>query len=76
MVYTPKKTNWLNMAEIEFSDLSKQCLDRRIGELNALAKEVYAWCEDRNRLNITVTWQFSKNNARDKFNRHYKNVRN
>ena len=43
MVYTPKKASWLNMAEIEFSALSKQCLDRRIADMRILAKEVYAW---------------------------------
>ncbi len=40
MEYTPKKASWLNMAEIEFSALSKQCLDRRIGEMSTLKKEV------------------------------------
>jgi len=41
--YTPKKGSWLNMAEIELSALSKQCLDRRIGRLSMLADEVHAW---------------------------------
>src|SRR5687767_8343060 len=45
--YTPKHESWLNTAEIEFAALSKQCLDRRIGSLARLRKEVGAWEEDR-----------------------------
>jgi hypothetical protein len=39
MVYTPKKAGWLNMAEIELSALSKQCLDRRLGDIKTLSKD-------------------------------------
>ena len=76
MVSTPKKASWLNMAEIEFSALSKQCLDRRIADMKILAKEVYAWMKDRNRLKITIHWQFTKNKARNKFQRFYESIRN
>jgi hypothetical protein len=76
MVYTPKKASWLNMAEIELSALSKQCLDRRINNRVLLAREVRAWSRQRNRLRIKVSWQFSKNNARDKFNRFYRTIKN
>lgn len=83
MVYTPKKarslcleTSWLNMAEIELSALSKQCLDRRIGDIKTLTKEVYAWVGPRNRQKATVSWQFTKNDARDKFGRFYCGIRN
>lgn len=76
MVYTPKKASWLNMAEIEFSALSKQCLDRRIADMKILAKEVYAWMKKRNRLKITIDWQFTKNKARNKFQRLYECIRN
>ena len=41
--YTPKKGSWLNMAEIELSALSKQCLDRRIGDIDTLTKEASVW---------------------------------
>ena len=71
MVYTPKKASWLNMAEVEFSALSKQCLDRRIGDLKMLKKEVAAWVNSRNKNKIKITWQFTKNKAREKFTRHY-----
>ena len=75
MVYTPKKASWLNMAEIELAVLSSQCLDRRIGEVKKLAQEVSAWVTERNRRNVTVSWQFTKDIARDKFGRHYHNIR-
>ena len=76
MVYTPKKASWLNMAEIELSALSKQCLDRRIGDIKTFSKEVYAWAGQRNRQKATVSWQFTKNDARDKFGRFYHGIRN
>jgi hypothetical protein len=76
MVYTPKKASWLNMAEIELSALSKQCLDRRIGDIKTFSKEVYAWTGQRNRKKVTVSWQFTKNDAREKFNTFYQNIIN
>ena len=76
MVYTPKKASWLNMAEIELSALSKQCLDRRLGTMKLLAHEVYAWAKPRNQKKTTVTWQFTKNIAREKLGRHYDIIRN
>jgi hypothetical protein len=72
--YTPKKGSWLNMAEIEFAALSKQCLDRRIPEVDTLRREVLAWAERRNREQKTVNWKFSQDNARQKLHRHYENV--
>lgn len=76
MVYTPKKASWLNMVEIEFSALSKQCLNRRIADINTLSQEVYTWTKKRIKNNIQINWQFTKQNARDKFNRAYKTIRN
>lgn len=76
MVYTPKKASWLNMAEIELSALSKQCLDRRIGERHKSAREVKVWTKKRNRLKIKITWQFTKYNARKKLNRFYMDIKN
>ena len=75
-VYTPKKASWLNMAEIELSALSKQCLDRRIDKMSVLAKEVMAWSKKRNRLETKITWHFTKNGARDKLSRHYESIKN
>ena len=76
MAYTPKKASWLNMAEIELSVLSKQCLDRRIGNIKTFSKEVYAWTGQRDRQKATVSWQFTKNDAREKLARHYYTIRN
>lgn len=73
--YTPKKGSWLNMAEIELSALSKQCLDRRIGSLQKLADEVHMWEKERNAIGATVRWQFNKDNARSKLHRHYNNLK-
>lgn len=72
--YTPKKGSWLNMAEIEFAALSKQCLDRRIPEVEAMRREVLAWADTRNRARTTVKWKFSQPDARKKLRRHYHNV--
>jgi hypothetical protein len=74
--YTPKKGSWLNMAEIELSALSKQCLDRRIGNMKKLTDEVSAWERERNALSATVKWRFNKDNARIKLQRHYFNLQN
>jgi hypothetical protein len=74
--YTPKKGSWLNMAEIELSALSKQCLDRRIGNMQTLVDEVSAWEKERNAIGTTVKWKFNKNNAREKLKRHYLNLKN
>jgi len=76
MVYTPKKASWLNMAEIELSALSKQCLDRRIDQMSVLAREVVAWCAKRNRLQTKITWHFTKSEAREKFNKAYNSIKN
>lgn len=74
--FTPKKGSWLNMAEIELSALSKQCLDRRIADLKILKHEVSAWENERNSIGATVRWQFKKDNARDKLQRHYQKLQN
>jgi hypothetical protein len=69
--FTPKKGSWLNMAEIELSALSKQCLDRRIETLEKLAAELDSWEQERNAAKATVRWKFNKNDARIKLQRHY-----
>ena len=76
MVYTPKKASWLNMAEIELSALSKQCLDRRIAKTSILNHEVRTWSKRRNQLQTKITWQFTKNNAREKLGKHYDIINN
>jgi transposase len=72
--YTPKKASWLNMIEIEFSALSKQCLNRRIASKQELEKEVKAIVKEREEKGIQIDWQFSIEKARTKLNRHYQQV--
>mgnify|MGYP001593542631 FL=1 len=69
--YTPKHGSWLNMAEIELSHLSRQCLDRRIGEKEIITKEVLAWCNERNNKEIKIDWQFTTSDARIKLKKLY-----
>lgn len=69
--YTPKHGSWLNMAEIEFSHLTRQCLDRRIPNKQALINEVAAWEEQRNKEESKVDWQFTTKDARIKLKRLY-----
>jgi hypothetical protein len=64
------------MVEIEISALSRQCLDRRIGDIELLAREVSAWERERNKNKVTVHWEFSKEKAREKLQRHYLKVQN
>lgn len=76
MIYTPKKASWLNMVEIELAALSKQCLDRRIGDIKTLEHEVKTWAEDRTNRAVKITWQFTNEIAREKLERHYRNAQN
>jgi len=71
MHFTPKGASWLNMIELEFSALSRQCLDRRIPNEQQLEHEVLAWVRDRNAKRATVSWQFSIDTARNTLARHY-----
>jgi hypothetical protein len=64
--YTPKHGSWLNIAEIELSVMSSQCLNRRISDMSTLSREIDFWQEDRNRSIKSVKWQFSTEDARIK----------
>jgi hypothetical protein len=72
--YTPKHGSWLNMAEIEFSVLSRQCLHPRIPDKSALAQEVGAWQAERNQAQATVHWRFTTSDARIKLKRLYPSI--
>ena len=69
--YTPKHGSWLNMAEIELSVLSRQCLRRRIPDQETLKREVQAWQNQRNEQRATVQWRFTIDDARIKLKRLY-----
>ena len=69
--YTPKHGSWLNVAEIELSCLTRQCLDRRIGDLETLNAELTAWQEHTNTNQRQVHWQFTTSDARIKLRHLY-----
>ena len=69
--YTPKHGSWLNIAEIEFSVLRRQCLSRRIPDQQTLKREVQAWQDRRNQQGATVDWRFTTDDARIKLEKLY-----
>lgn len=69
--YTPKHGSWLNMAEIELSILSRQCLDQRIPDQNTLKKEIAIWQDRRNALAQPMQWRFTNQDARIKLKKLY-----
>lgn len=69
--YTPKHASWLNMAEIEIAALSRQCLNRRLGDPQAIRREVAAWQRRRNAERRTIQWTFTRQDADRKLGRHY-----
>ena len=72
--YTPKGASWLNMIEIEFSAVSRQCLNRRIPCMDRMRQEIQTFMQIREQKQIKIEWQFSLKKARSTLNRHYKNV--
>lgn len=72
--HTPKHGSWLNMAEIELSVLSRQCLDRRIPDLQTLEQEVQIWNEKRNQTGTWIDWRFTTEDARVKLHRLYPSI--
>ena len=72
--FTPKHGSWLNTAEIEFSALARQCLNRRIGSLEELARQVGLWTDERNERSVQVHWSFTVTSAEDKLKSWYEKV--
>ena len=72
--YTPKHGSWLNVAEIELSVFTKQCLDRRIPDMSTLQQEAKAWYRKRNANQKAVDWQFTTESARVKLKRLYPQI--
>jgi len=69
--HTPKHGSWLNIAEIELSALTIQCLNRRLPDLETLINETTQWEKRRNASSKGVDWQFSTHDARVKLKRLY-----
>ena len=74
--YTPKHGSWLNIAEIELSVLTKQCLDRRIPAIETLRQETQAWEHERNSKQTSVDWHFTTEDARIRLKRLYPQYQN
>ena len=72
--YTPKHGSWLDMAEIELGILSRQCLSRRIENMEQLEKEALAWEKNRNAKKDKVDWQFTTADARIKLKKLYPSI--
>jgi hypothetical protein len=72
--HTPKHGSWLNIAEIELSILSRQCLDRRIPDIETLKQEVQAHQTKRDALGRKVNWRFTTADARIKLHRLYPSI--
>jgi hypothetical protein len=70
-LFTPKHGSWLNMAEIEFSALATECLNRRLPDVAALRAEVAAWECTRNENDSAIDWQFTTDDARIKLRQLY-----
>jgi hypothetical protein len=73
-VYTPTHGSWLNMVEIELSVLVRQCLKRRVPDMETLKREAGAWCEERNRSGTSVDWRFTTEDARSKLRKLYPSI--
>ena len=73
--FTPKSASWLNMIEIEFSALSRQCLNRRIPTFDQMEREVLTLVQEREHQAIKINWQFSIQKARETFHKHYSALR-
>ena len=72
--YTPKHGSWLNMAEIELSVLNRQCLDRRIPDMDSLRQEITAWENNRNEKSNSVDWRFTTADARIQLKKLYPSI--
>ena len=72
--HTPKHESGLNMADIELSILSQQCLDRRLPDIDTLSQEVVAWEQARNASVQAVNWRFTTPNARINLKRLYPSI--
>jgi len=72
--HTPRHGSWLNIAEMELSVVARQCLDRRIPDMDTLKQEVAAWERARNQAVVKVNWQFTTADARVKLKKLYPTI--
>ena len=74
--HTPKHGSWLNMAEIEFSVITRRCLGQRLPGEEALCREVQALERERNEARVVINWRFTTRDARSKLHRLYPSIPN
>lgn len=72
--YTPKHGSWLNIAEIELNAMTRQCLDRRVDDIDILRPELAIWESERNENCKSVDWQFTAEDARIKLKSLYPKI--
>lgn len=72
--YTPKHGSWLNMAEIELSVLSRQCMTDYFENMAQLAERVGAWERKRNTEQTSIDWRFTTADARIKLRKLYPSI--
>ena len=75
-IYTPTHGSWLNMSEIEFSALERQCVRKRIPSINEAQKLTNIWAENRTKRKVQINWCFTSIDARIKFKRFYESITN
>lgn len=73
LIHTPVNGSWLNMAEMELSILSRQCIDRRFKNVPHMINEITVWQQHRNKQNLGANWQFTTQDARIKLKSLYPN---
>ena len=73
--YTPVHGSWLNMVEIEISVLVRQCLKRRLPDIETLSREAQAWTAQRNRMGASVEWRFTTEDVRIKLRSLYPSMK-
>ncbi len=74
--YTHKHGSWLDMAEIELNAMTRQCLKRRVDNIETLRLELSAWENVRNNANSKINWHFTTDNARTKLTSLYPKLSN
>lgn len=72
--YTPKHGSWLNIAEIELSALTRQCLSRKISDFEMLQQQIQIWCQNKNNEQNAINWQFTTKDARIKLKKLYPQI--
>jgi hypothetical protein len=71
LAHTPRNGSWLNMAEMELSILSRQCINRRFDSASQMDQQIEAWQRERNQKKLGANWRFTTSDARIKLKNLY-----